>query len=496
MPEMLGYYGGVVAHPPGPMRSAEDAKHSVVCSPDFPIPSPEFVGGMPFDQHRAVQCPVCSKVFPTEALYQVHQRTHAKEPEVPVNNAATPDPYRCNICGKTFAVPARLTRHYRTHTGEKPFKCDFCDKSFSVKENLSVHRRIHTKERPYKCDVCARAFEHSGKLHRHMRIHTGERPHKCSVCAKTFIQSGQLVIHMRTHTGEKPYVCTVCQKGFTCSKQLKVHSRTHTGEKPYSCEICGKSFGYNHVLKLHQVAHYGEKVYKCTICNDTFNSKKAMEAHIKSHSESPAPAQSPVLPTPSESSCSSTSDKENKDSFTNLVPEQFEAPAMSYETDIRYLIYRGERFSPPLSNYLQVGSHPSSGVDLLAAAAAATSSHLDEHLLRNSPETVLNLISKSTTSDVSLRPSYFSSPLQYNPPITAGDDMRKRVEAVLAVEEIQEAERLTPPESPLSNPSSPDPELSLPPRKRSKMILKSMETAKKDVSPVRYSSVIQYARAS
>ncbi|XP_031781875.1 zinc finger protein 271 isoform X1 [Nasonia vitripennis] len=216
-------------------------------------------------------------MFSQQLHYQNHLRLHTTDEK---------NPYSCNICRKSFTVPARLTRHYRTHTGEKPYQCEFCSKSFSVKENLSVHRRIHTKERPYKCDVCDSAFEHSGKLHRHMRIHTGERPHKCLICNKTFIQSGQLVIHMRTHTGEKPYICKSCGKGFTCSKQLKVHTRTHTGEKPYACDICGKSFGYNHVLKLHQVAHYGEKCYKCTICYETFNSKKLMESHIKNHSES------------------------------------------------------------------------------------------------------------------------------------------------------------------------------------------------------------------
>lgn len=491
MPEIVGFYSEANM-PVGPIQTSEDLSvKRVVCSPDFP-PIVDF-SATPFD-HGTIQCPLCNKVFTSQAMYQTHQRTHSKESD---------DPYRCNICSKTFAVPARLTRHYRTHTGEKPFKCEFCDKSFSVKENLSVHRRIHTKERPYKCEVCARAFEHSGKLHRHMRIHTGERPHKCNVCSKTFIQSGQLVIHMRTHTGEKPYVCTVCQKGFTCSKQLKVHSRTHTGEKPYSCEICGKSFGYNHVLKLHQVAHYGEKVYKCTICNDTFNSKKAMESHIKSHADN-APPVSPILPTPSESSCSSTSDKENKDSFTNLVPA-LEPPPMSYDTDIRYYIYARDRLSPPTLSYLQHATHHTSGVDLLAAAAAATAVErvTEDQFFRRSPETVLNLISRGPQEVVAAlrHPAYFSGPtVPYDTPLNAGDDIRRRVEAALAVEEIpsEDEPMLTPPSSNPVSPApsvSPDPELSLPPRKRSKMILKSMETAK-DLSPVRYSSVIQYARAS
>ncbi|XP_017774304.1 PREDICTED: Krueppel homolog 1-like isoform X2 [Nicrophorus vespilloides] len=469
-------------------KEAEDPYKS---SPDLPIPS--FPGQIPVAEN--IQCPLCNKLFISKSAYQAHQRTHQKEAE---------DPYKCNICSKTFAVPARLTRHYRTHTGEKPFCCEFCNKSFSVKENLSVHRRIHTKERPYKCDVCSRAFEHSGKLHRHMRIHTGERPHKCTVCSKTFIQSGQLVIHMRTHTGEKPYVCTVCQKGFTCSKQLKVHSRTHTGEKPYSCEICGKSFGYNHVLKLHQVAHYGEKVYKCTICNDTFSSKKNMEAHIKSHSENAAPISPPQSTTPSsESSCSSSSDKENKDAPMNLtqIPEQ----PLSYDNDFRYYFYQREHLSPTSFSYLHYGN-PSSGVELLAAAATATERvQLDAANRATPPDmAVLNLISRGTTDvAAALRqhPAYFSQPaIHYDTPLNAGDDIRRRVEAALAVEEIaSEGEPiLTPPSSNPVSPApsvSPDPELSLPPRKRSKMILKSMEIAQ-DLSPVRYSSVIQYARAS
>ncbi|KAF5297696.1 hypothetical protein FQA39_LY12027 [Lamprigera yunnana] len=490
---MVGYYNEAML-PVGPVQTSEESRLSikrVVCSPDLPISS---FSNAQSDQQTA-QCQLCNKMFTSRTAFQAHQRTHAKE---------TDDPYRCNICSKTFAVPARLTRHYRTHTGEKPFRCEFCNKSFSVKENLSVHRRIHTKERPYKCDVCSRAFEHSGKLHRHMRIHTGERPHKCTICSKTFIQSGQLVIHMRTHTGEKPYVCSVCQKGFTCSKQLKVHSRTHTGEKPYSCEICGKSFGYNHVLKLHQVAHYGEKVYKCTICNDTFTSKKSMEAHIKSHSDNSSSA-SPTSLMPSESSCSSSSDKENKDSPIDIVTNISE-PVVSYDSDIRYYLYSKERgrLSPSSFSYIQHSSnYPSSGVELLAAAATATERAQNEHL--RSSDVVLNLISKNSPDVVATlrHPAYFSSPtLHYDPPLTAGDNIRRQVEACLAVEEIasEDEPSITPPSSNPVSPApslSPDPELSLPPRKRSRMILKSMETIfTEDSSPVRYSSVIQYARAS
>lgn len=466
------------------------------------------------------QCLLCQKSFAQKSLYQSHLRSHGKDGE---------GPYRCNICGKTFAVPARLTRHYRTHTGEKPYQCEYCSKSFSVKENLSVHRRIHTKERPYKCDVCGRAFEHSGKLHRHMRIHTGERPHKCTVCSKTFIQSGQLVIHMRTHTGEKPYVCKSCKKGFTCSKQLKVHTRTHTGEKPYTCDICRKAFGYNHVLKLHQVSHYGEKVYKCTICNETFGSKKTMELHIKKHPDSPAatavaaaavvvadvvgasPGEpdveisqgglgsaiaSPALP---------TDDKEN------LKTE--ESSAYAVQRDFTYYLYPSSREQQYTQSVAPMGSEPvlTEIDEKRFQASVRVSSPLEPPHMFFYPEptyTSFGLAAAGGSVDLDADCSSLLN--------LPGNDARRKVEAALEAVEVEHQREygsikvdplLTPPSSnPESPASTPDPldlaipsreTLILPPRKRSKMILQSMESERSLIAAVqRQSSVIQFARAS
>lgn len=536
---------------------------SLVCSPDLTMfaATPGCSGVEAADPASLTtveigkyQCLLCQKNFAQKSIYQSHLRSHGKDGE---------DPYRCNICGKTFAVPARLTRHYRTHTGEKPYQCEYCNKSFSVKENLSVHRRIHTKERPYKCDVCGRAFEHSGKLHRHMRIHTGERPHKCSVCSKTFIQSGQLVIHMRTHTGEKPYVCKSCKKGFTCSKQLKVHTRTHTGEKPYTCDICRKAFGYNHVLKLHQVSHYGEKVYKCTICNETFGSKKTMELHIKKHPESPASVTSTVTdsgvssPTVigsliepgveiSQSGRGDSSSNFNPtvstildlpniavDNKENLKTEEAypdsTSNAYAVQRDFAYYLYSGnkEQYSQP------VVTPPSS-------TAEPVLTDIDEKRFQAS--VVVSAPLESVTHHVFFypEPAYGSFGLTAGGHLDAadcssllnlpGNDARRRVEAALeAVEEERQRQEygvgiikidrdplLTPPcsnpESPVSSPDlaldlaiPPRETLILPPRKRSKMILQSMESEYKSsggsgasliATSQRQNSVIQFARAS
>lgn len=479
---------------------------SLVCSPDlsaFTSPAAERLTTL---SDKPYQCMLCQKIFDQKNVYQSHLRSHGKEGE---------DPYRCNICSKTFAVPARLTRHFRTHTGEKPYQCEYCNKSFSVKENLSVHRRIHTKERPYKCDVCERAFEHSGKLHRHMRIHTGERPHKCSVCAKTFIQSGQLVIHMRTHTGEKPYVCKACGKGFTCSKQLKVHTRTHTGEKPYKCEVCGKSFGYNHVLKLHQVNHFGAKVYKCTLCNETFSNKKNMEAHIKVHSDSGANSQDSTIepeidiPLVSPPSVTISSNKENK------TEEPCHTTTYMQPRDFSYYIYQRDQYSQPSPS--SMGVNPA----LLAAAAAAA---VEERSFQTpAPQEPTQVFLYPELSPAySPYSSYGGQSSDLNESDCSsilnlpGNDARRRVEAALeAVEEQSQRECgisvekhpiLTPPSSnPVSPAPSPDPldlvipvkeALSLPPRKRCKMILESMEHERSGINAQRQNSVIQFARAS
>ncbi|KAI5743590.1 hypothetical protein M8J77_019913 [Diaphorina citri] len=491
-----------------PLPASTPSNHRVVCSPDLPVLciAPAIAEESAVDSStpptEKLQCTVCNKTFTNKNMFQNHLKTHGKEGE---------DPYQCNYCGKTFAVPARLTRHYRTHTGEKPYQCEYCNKSFSVKENLSVHRRIHTKERPYKCDVCDRAFEHSGKLHRHMRIHTGERPHKCNICNKTFIQSGQLVIHMRTHTGEKPYVCRTCGKGFTCSKQLKVHTRTHTGEKPYSCDICGKSFGYNHVLKLHQVAHYGEKVYKCTICNETFTSKKNMENHIKSHSEPPSSKAE------GDFSCgSTTSDKENKGEDPESSSPKPETPVLSPQPEEMEplpsitspnvdIVQHANRNLREICQYLYPmmpsTSHHARSPALLALATAAEAedtrrqyyspplredSPSDSHSSYGSPQSPLTSALPVTEPNVYLIPDSMASITRRNfttPPPELSSGMSSPTNSA----------------SPVPDPD-PDPMvltvgrevLILPPRKRCKMILKSMEELS-EVAAVRYSSVIQYA---
>lgn len=217
-----------------------------------------------------------------------------------------------------------------------------------------------------------------------------------------------------------------------------------------------------------------------------------METHIKSHSDNA-------------SSSPSTSDKENTDSSST-------PPSVAHYED-RYLDYL-----QPSNVHSTQSLQIQSGVDLLAAAAAVTG--INDNLSSiASREDVINLITTHnsrrlgiTTTNNSVNPTLMRHPAYFSVgQVYEGNfsDIRRRVEEVLEVASAEEDPLLiTPPSSnpvspaPNSSPelsSSPDPaeerlQISLPPRKRSKMILKSMES-EYDTPTVRYSSVIQYAKA-
>ncbi|KAI5705200.1 hypothetical protein M8J75_012938 [Diaphorina citri] len=289
--------------------------------------------------------------------------------------------------------------------------------------------------------------------------------------------------------------CTVCNKTFTNKNMFQNHLKTHgkEGEDPY------------------QFAHYGEKVYKCTICNETFTSKKNMENHIKSHSEPPSSKAE------GDFSCgSTTSDKENKGEDPESSSPKPETPVLSPQPEEMEplpsitspnvdIVQHANRNLREICQYLYPmmpsTSHHARSPALLALATAAEAedtrrqyyspplredSPSDSHSSYGSPQSPLTSALPVTEPNVYLIPDSMASITRRNfttPPPELSSGMSSPTNSA----------------SPVPDPD-PDPMvltvgrevLILPPRKRCKMILKSMEELS-EVAAVRYSSVIQYA---
>lgn len=518
-------------------KEGEDPYQCNICGKTFAVPARLTRHYRTHTGEKPYQCEYCSKSFSVKENLSVHRRIHTKE-----------RPYKCDICARAFEHSGKLHRHMRIHTGERPHKCGVCSKTFIQSGQLVIHMRTHTGEKPYVCAACGKGFTCSKQLKVHTRTHTGEKPYSCDICGKAFGYNHVLKLHQVAHYGEKVYKCTICSQTFTSKKTMEVHIKSHS--EPANATRCPQTTDAPSTGR--QNTDPGES--SCASSSSDKENKgdsdceppsriPSLESEFDPASPTTAVPFSPPLPIPqqeeqsqqhpnmrelcyylypggapcqqrstSSSSCTTTTTTSSLSSSSGVNPVLLAVAAAASE---------GRSLSP-----LPGTEERNDDVALFRRRQEEilpeTSLPVTEPSVYLCPEPLPSMQRRSSSYHLQLPPpEYLEDTVHIRLPLTpsynspGGGGRRRRPEDAdepeIETSVLAEAQDplLTPPSSNPVSPvpsSSPDPidlatvsreVLILPPRKRSKMILKSMETATPAaVVSVRSRSVIHYARAS
>ncbi|XP_017872089.1 PREDICTED: zinc finger protein 510 [Drosophila arizonae] len=137
-------------------------------------------------------CDQCGRHFTDQSNFKLHMLRHSG-----IKN------FKCKECSKLFYTDHLLQLHERTvHRGERPYACKYCDKTFNSSTTRVMHERSHTNVRPYSCEYCDKSFISASALKRHDLTHNGVRAFYCSICDKTFQRNTHLKAHLRSKLHE------------------------------------------------------------------------------------------------------------------------------------------------------------------------------------------------------------------------------------------------------------------------------------------------------
>ncbi|XP_030563912.1 oocyte zinc finger protein XlCOF8.4 [Drosophila novamexicana] len=139
-------------------------------------------------RRRDCICDQCGRHFTDQSNFKLHMLRHTG-----VKN------FKCKECSRLFYTEHLLQLHERTvHRGERPYACKYCDKTFNSSTTRVIHERSHTNVRPYSCEYCDKSFISTSALKRHDLTHNGVRSFYCKICDKTFQRNTHLKAHLRS----------------------------------------------------------------------------------------------------------------------------------------------------------------------------------------------------------------------------------------------------------------------------------------------------------
>ena len=208
------------------------------------------------------QCPICQRVFESEATMKYHFQTvhEGVQPELVVG---------CSVCHINFPDNFHLQKHLESKHMQKNLDCQLCNKSgFSSKGHLELH--IRSAHEPVNCSVCVKNFPNKKVLKKHMeKVHEGKS-------IKT--EPGQAAtVKTEPVTATKSIQCHICAKTFLDKRSLDRHIKIHEGIKPgkqHGCLLCGQKFIESKDLILHmESAHKTSSTNKGKYFRNFFKSR-------------------------------------------------------------------------------------------------------------------------------------------------------------------------------------------------------------------------------
>jgi len=219
--------------------------------------------------------------------------------------------FQCYFCPRAFKILHFYERHLASHTKERPFKCSVCkDKNtdYPLHFGLVRHYKKHhthlyieemkrrkskknSKSTAYNCYFCDKSFKERVLRNNHISNHTLEHGHKCEFppCNNRYKSSATQRQHFRTCRFNpnqlkpiKRFTCYFCKKVLSCLKALDFHIRSHSNEEPLKCHFCTKRFASIDCFRRHKLlTHELGKWWWCNFCEVKKVTQNELNGHIR-----------------------------------------------------------------------------------------------------------------------------------------------------------------------------------------------------------------------